>query len=197
MTKNWKMSNILETMDIPSNSSKHHLDKFLTFIGVIGAGYLTCSNIVKKLHVRTCQVWRKIKNFQTHWKPSILLPKVVIWWSTGYDIGRVDLKLSCSKSSVPWFSKKAKILHVRTCQVWRKIENCQTCWTPSILLPKVVTWWSTGYDVGGVNLKRSWLIDFLFCDFPKSENFCKYRTVKFDEKSQTVKHFRHHGFTIR
>ena len=42
LTKNRKTSNILDTMDIPSESSKQHLDKFLTFIGLIGAGYLMC-----------------------------------------------------------------------------------------------------------------------------------------------------------
>ena len=110
----------------------------------------------KILHVRTCQIWRKIKNCQTCWKPSILLPKVVTWWSTGYDIGRVDLKRSCSRSPVSLFSKKWKILHVRTYQIWRKIINCQTCWKPSILLPKVVTWWSTGYDIGRADIKRSY-----------------------------------------
>ena len=43
-------------LDIPPESSERHLDKVLTVIGLIGAGYLTCSIIVQKLHVRTCQV---------------------------------------------------------------------------------------------------------------------------------------------
>ena len=64
-------------MDIPSESSKQHLDKGLMFIGLIGAGYLTCSMIVQKLQIKTCQVLQKIENCQTCWKPSILLPKVV------------------------------------------------------------------------------------------------------------------------
>ena len=36
---------------------------------------------------------------------------------------------------------------------------------------KMVTWWPTGYDIGRVDLKRSWSIDLQFRDFPKSENF--------------------------
>ena len=56
LTKNRKMTNNSETMDIPSESSKQHLDKGLTFIGLIGAGYLTCSVIIQKLQVGTCQV---------------------------------------------------------------------------------------------------------------------------------------------
>ena len=42
LTKNRKTSNILDNMDLPSESSKHHHDKFLTFIGFIGVGYLMC-----------------------------------------------------------------------------------------------------------------------------------------------------------
>ena len=45
-----------ETMDILSKNSKQHLDKVLTFIGLIGARYLTYSIIVQILHVWTCQV---------------------------------------------------------------------------------------------------------------------------------------------
>ena len=172
LTKNRKTTNNSATMDIPSESNKQHLDKVLTFIGLIGAGYLTCSMTVQKVQIQTCQIWRKIENCQTCWKASILLPKVVTWWSTGYDIGSVDLKRSCSRSPVPWFSKRGKILHVWTCQIWHKIKNCQTCWKPSILLPEVVTWWSTGYDVRRVDLKRSWLVDLQFLHFPKSEKFC-------------------------
>ena len=96
LTKNHKMKNSSETMDIPSKSSKQHHDKVLTFIGLIGARYLTYSIIVQILYVWTCQVWRKIKICQTCKKPSILLSKVVTWWSTGYDTGRVDLKCSWS-----------------------------------------------------------------------------------------------------
>ena len=80
--------------NIPSESSKQHLDKFLTFIVLIGTRYLTYSIIVQILQVLTCQVWRKIKICQICWKP--LLSKVVTWWSTSYDIGRVDLKCSWS-----------------------------------------------------------------------------------------------------
>ena len=42
LTKNQKMTTILETMDIVSESSKQHHEKVLSFIGLIGAGYLTC-----------------------------------------------------------------------------------------------------------------------------------------------------------
>ena len=119
--------NSSETMDIPSKSSKQHLDKVLTFIGLIGARYLTYSIIIQILYVWTCQVWRKIKIYQTCKKPSMLLPKVVTWWSKGYDIGRVDLKRSWS-IDLPFrdFIKSKKNLHVRTCQIWQKIGNHQT-----------------------------------------------------------------------
>ena len=56
LTKNRKMTNISENLDIPPESSEQHLDKVLTVIGLIGAGYLTRSIIVQKLQVRTCQV---------------------------------------------------------------------------------------------------------------------------------------------
>ena len=103
LTKNRKMTNISENLDIPPESSEQHLDKVLTVIGLIGAGYLTRSIIVQKLQVRTCQVCRKIKNFQSRWKPFILLPKVVIWWSTRYDISRVNLKaFLIDRSPVLW-----------------------------------------------------------------------------------------------
>ena len=49
LTKNRKTTNISETMDIPSKCSKLHLDKVLMFIGLNGAGYLTCSVKVQKL----------------------------------------------------------------------------------------------------------------------------------------------------
>ena len=94
LTKNRKTTNISENLDILPESSEQHLDKVLTFIGLIGAGYLTCSSIVQKLQVPDLSSLRKIKNFQTRWKPFILLPKVVMWLSTGYDIGRVDWKRS-------------------------------------------------------------------------------------------------------
>ena len=51
LTKNQKKTTISETMDIVSESSKQHLEKVLTFIGLIGAGVL-----VQKLQVWTCQV---------------------------------------------------------------------------------------------------------------------------------------------
>ena len=49
LTKNQKTTNNLETMDFPSESNKQHLDKVLTFIGSIGAEYLTYSMIVQKV----------------------------------------------------------------------------------------------------------------------------------------------------
>ena len=42
LTKNLKTTNISETLDIPSKNSKEHLYKVLTFIGLIGVGYLMC-----------------------------------------------------------------------------------------------------------------------------------------------------------
>ena len=119
--------NSSETMDIPSKSSKQHLDKVLTFIGLIGARYLTYSIIIQILYVWTCQVWRNFKNFQTRWKPSIILPKVVTWWSTGYDIGNFDSKCYWL-IDFPFrdFPKSEKILHVRTCQFWWKITKRKT-----------------------------------------------------------------------
>ena len=63
LTKNRKTTNISENLDILPESSEQHLDKVLTFIGLIGAGYLTCSSIVQKLQVRIHQVCRKIQNF--------------------------------------------------------------------------------------------------------------------------------------
>ena len=109
LTKNRKTTKISENFNIPPESSEQHLDKVLTVIGLIDAGYLTCSSIVQKLQVRICQVWRKIKNFQTRWKPFILHRQVVTWWSTGYDISRVNLKaFLIDRSPVPWFSKKSE-----------------------------------------------------------------------------------------
>ena len=94
LTKNRKTTNNSATMDIPSESNKQHLDKVLTFIGLIDAGYLTCSMTVQKVQIQTCQIWRKIENCQTCWKASVLFPKVVTWWSTGYGVHIIDLNRS-------------------------------------------------------------------------------------------------------
>ena len=71
--KNQKTTNISETMDIPSESSKEHLHKVLTFIGLIGAGYLTCPFIVQKLQVRTSDhSWWKTNKLHGSSKTNII-----------------------------------------------------------------------------------------------------------------------------
>ena len=61
LMKNHKTKNISDTLDIPFENSKHHLDNFLMFIWLFGGGYITCPFIVQKLHVQTCQVCQNIK----------------------------------------------------------------------------------------------------------------------------------------
>ena len=125
---------------------------------------------------------------------DILLPKVV---NNINDTG--------SWRSLGWF-KACWISHMLPFHDFSKSEQFCRSWPgkfdekskivklvgndASILLPKLVTWWPTGYDIGRVDLKHSWSIDLQFRDFPKSEKFCMSGPVKFDEKSQNVKHFR-------
>ena len=48
-------------MDIPSKSSKEHLHKVLTFIGLIVGGYLTCPFIVQKIDEKS-QIVKTVVN---------------------------------------------------------------------------------------------------------------------------------------
>ena len=78
LMKNRKMTNISENLNIPPESSEQHLDKVLTFIGLIGAGYLTCSNIVQKLQDLSSLTKNQKFSNPLEIKPFILLPKLVI-----------------------------------------------------------------------------------------------------------------------
>ena len=138
------------------------LIRVLTVIGLIGAwSIVACSipYIVQKFYrCGPVKFDKKIKIFQTRWKPFILLPKVVIWWSTGYDISRVDLKRSWfDRSPVLWFPKKWKFLHVRTCQIRWKIGKRQTFQKPWISHPRVVNniLISSWHSLGGLVLDIS------------------------------------------
>ena len=75
----------METIYILSDSNNHRLDKFLMSIGFIESfihGELTGSIVIQKLKFMTGRDLQKnrydekSKNFQTCWKPSILLPRV-------------------------------------------------------------------------------------------------------------------------
>ena len=95
------------------------------------------------------------------------------------------------RSSDPWFSKKWKILHVRTCQIWQNIEKWQKFQKPWISHPRVVK----------SILIRSWCsLDWLVLDISHALLYFKNymsRPVKFVEKFRIVKLVRNHSYYFR